>query len=197
MARPCRRDQLLVWTRRNVSSTSVRWSTAAPEPPTPEEAAELEAASPESIAEEAIEKAMEAPEETETQDKPESRGWQPKSYNEFLSSIGAKYKFAKPINWLGDGVVRVVLCALPRAISDWLLQPFPMNPSFKPPPPLSDIVRQKIYNEFMADPKKNNVRALSQRYHLSLKRIDAILRLKGLEHAWYKVSLPVTESSLT
>jgi len=146
----------------------VRWSTAAPEPPTPEEEAELEAVSPESIAEESIEESMELSEETETQDRPESRGWQPKSYNEFLSSIGAKYKFAKPNNWLGDDV------------------PFPMNPSFKPPPPLSDIVRQKIYTEFMANPKKNSVRVLSQRYHLSLKRVDAILRLKGLEHAWYK-----------
>ncbi len=64
-----------------------------------------------------------------------------------------------------------------------------MNPSFKPPPPLSDVVRQKIYIEFMGDPNKNSVRVLSQRYHLSLKRVDAILRLKGLEHAWYKVNI--------
>jgi hypothetical protein len=62
-----------------------------------------------------------------------------------------------------------------------------MNPSFKPPPPLSDALRQQIYNEFMEDPIKNSVRILSQRYHLSLKRVDAILRLKGLEHSWYKV----------
>ncbi|KAF9446126.1 hypothetical protein P691DRAFT_804711 [Macrolepiota fuliginosa MF-IS2] len=41
----------------------------------------------------------------------------------------------------------------------------------------------------MADPKKNSIRVLSQRYHLSLKRVDAILRLKGLEHSWYKVGL--------
>lgn len=63
-----------------------------------------------------------------------------------------------------------------------------MNPSFKPPPPVSDVLRTHIYNEFMKDPGNNNVRALSQRYHLSLKRVDAILRLKGMEKAWIKVS---------
>ncbi len=105
VSRPCSRGRLPVCTRRNISSSSVRRSTAAPEPPTPEEEAELEAASPESAAEEAIE-------ETKAQDGPESRRWQPKSYNEFLSSIGAKYKFARPNSWLGDGVVRVVYAFL-------------------------------------------------------------------------------------
>ena len=62
-----------------------------------------------------------------------------------------------------------------------------MNPSFLPPPPISDALRTKIYQEFMRDPKENSVRALSQTYHISLKRVDAILRLKGLENAWVKV----------
>ncbi|KAF9469745.1 eukaryotic mitochondrial regulator protein-domain-containing protein [Collybia nuda] len=61
-----------------------------------------------------------------------------------------------------------------------------MNPSFKPPPPVSDSLRTVLYEEFMRDPVNNNVRALSQRYHLSLKRVDAILRLKGMEKAWIK-----------
>jgi hypothetical protein len=39
----------------------------------------------------------------------------------------------------------------------------------------------------MADPEANSVRELSQRYHISLKRVDAILRLKGLEAHWKKV----------
>jgi hypothetical protein len=67
-----------------------------------------------------------------------------------------------------------------------------MNPSFKPPPPVSDGLRNAIYKEFMKDPVNNNVRALSQRYHLSLKRVDAILRLKGMEEAWEKVSTTFT-----
>ncbi|KAH9081767.1 hypothetical protein EDB83DRAFT_2334706 [Lactarius deliciosus] len=38
----------------------------------------------------------------------------------------------------------------------------------------------------MADPKTNSVRNLAGRYHLSMKRVDAILRLKGLEENWVK-----------
>lgn len=62
-----------------------------------------------------------------------------------------------------------------------------MNPSFRPPPPIANTQREAMYSEFMADPEKNNVRALSQRYGLSIKRVDAILRLKGLEKDWRKV----------
>lgn len=41
----------------------------------------------------------------------------------------------------------------------------------------------------MANPKANSVRNLAVRYHLSIKRVDAILRLKGLEESWIKVCL--------
>lgn len=40
----------------------------------------------------------------------------------------------------------------------------------------------------MANPQENSVRALAARNHLSMQRIDAILRLKGLEEHWKKVS---------
>jgi len=43
----------------------------------------------------------------------------------------------------------------------------------------------------MADPINNDVRALSQQYHLSLKRVDAILRLKGMENSWIKEGKPL------
>ncbi|KAJ7684000.1 eukaryotic mitochondrial regulator protein-domain-containing protein, partial [Mycena rosella] len=78
-----------------------------------------------------------------------------------------KYKTAKPRNWLGE-------------------VPFPMNPSFKPPPPISDAIRSRMYADYMLDPETNSVRALSQRYHTSLKRVEAILRLKGMEAAYVK-----------
>ncbi|KAK2461518.1 hypothetical protein APHAL10511_005981 [Amanita phalloides] len=92
----------------------------------------------------------------------------PESYSEFMKAIGNNFRRASPQNWLGGEV------------------PFPMNPSFLPPAPISDAVRTRIYQEFMRDPTRNSVRALSQRYHISLKRVDAILRLKGLENAWVK-----------
>lgn len=105
VARPCLRAQPSAVACRSISTTPARWSTAAPEPPTPEEEAELEAATPEPIAEEEF---AETPEEDEAKEEPETRVWQPTSYNEFLSTVGAKYKFAKPANWLGGDVVRVV-----------------------------------------------------------------------------------------
>jgi len=68
-------------------------------------------------------------------------------------------------------------------------QPFPLNPSFKPPTPVSDALRNTLYQSFMANPKASSVRSLASRYHLSIKRVDAILRLKGLEKSWIKVCL--------
>ena len=40
----------------------------------------------------------------------------------------------------------------------------------------------------MSDPETNSVRALSSRHNISIQRLDAILRLKGLEEAWKKAS---------
>ncbi|KAM6498579.1 Eukaryotic mitochondrial regulator domain containing protein [Amanita muscaria] len=92
----------------------------------------------------------------------------PESYGEFIKAVGGNFRHASPRNWLGGEV------------------PFPMNPSFIPPAPLPDALRTRIYREFMQDPVKNSVRVLSQKYHISLKRVDAILRLKGQENVWTK-----------
>ena len=43
----------------------------------------------------------------------------------------------------------------------------------------------------MADPSKNNVRQLAALHGLSIARVDAILRLKGLEEHWKKVRVYV------
>jgi len=79
----------------------------------------------------------------------------------------------RPCNWLGGKV------------------PFPLNPSFKPPTPVSDALRNTLYQSFMANPQANSVRSLAGRYHLSIKRVDAILRLKGLEENWIKEGKPL------
>lgn len=63
-----------------------------------------------------------------------------------------------------------------------------MNPSFKPPPPISDKQRETIYRLYWLNPKKFNIRKLSQIFNISLKRVTAILRLKSLEKKWIKVS---------
>ncbi|EIW63926.1 uncharacterized protein TRAVEDRAFT_61766 [Trametes versicolor FP-101664 SS1] len=90
------------------------------------------------------------------------------SYALWLRTEGVKYKEPhRPNNWLGG-------------------EPFPLNPTFKPPTPISDTVRGAIWNEYMRDPEKFNVRVLAQRHGLSIARVDAILRLKGLEEQWRK-----------
>ncbi|KAF9643950.1 hypothetical protein BDM02DRAFT_3122702 [Thelephora ganbajun] len=90
------------------------------------------------------------------------------SYEQWLATIGRQYKRTDRRNWLGGSV------------------PFPLNPSFKPPTPLSDARRQHIFDQFILDPKVNNARALASRHGISIKRVDAILRLKGLEASWKK-----------
>ncbi|KAG7452187.1 uncharacterized protein BT62DRAFT_1071357 [Guyanagaster necrorhizus] len=119
--------------------------------------------------EEAAETVTEEMDEFEGESEEDERqSGHPKSYATFMEKIGGEFKEATGPKWLGGEI------------------PFPMNRSFKPPPPLSDSHRSLIYGEYMRDPENNNVRALAQRHHLSLGRVDAILRLKGMEHAWVK-----------
>ncbi|KAG1754770.1 eukaryotic mitochondrial regulator protein-domain-containing protein [Suillus paluster] len=90
------------------------------------------------------------------------------TYEKWIAGAGRKYRDPAPRNWLGSGT------------------PFPLNQSFRPPPPVSDTLRTYIYRSYMANPEANSVRALAVRHHLSIKRVDAILRLKGLEESWKK-----------
>ncbi|KAF7302500.1 hypothetical protein HMN09_00884300 [Mycena chlorophos] len=108
----------------------------------------------------------------------------PATYGEFLKEH-EHFKLARPKNYFArqsredkddDDAPRQTVGQVP----------FAMNPSFKPPPPISDALRSRMYAQYMDNPDLNSVRALSQRYHISLKRVEAILRLKGLEAAHVK-----------
>lgn len=61
------------------------------------------------------------------------------------------------------------------------MQPFPNNPLFQPRPPLSDALRQEVYEAFVSDPETWTVRKLATKYNISLKRVEAILKLKAAE----------------
>lgn len=63
-----------------------------------------------------------------------------------------------------------------------------MNTSFKPPPPLGADLRQALFNLHVSDPEKHSIRELSQRFGLGLKRVEAVIRLKGEEVKWQMVS---------
>jgi Eukaryotic mitochondrial regulator protein len=71
-------------------------------------------------------------------------------------------------------------------------QPFPRNPTFKPPIPLSDNIRRAIYDSYVANPVANDAHTLSTRYGVSVRRIEAIIRLKQLEAQWEKVRVTST-----
>ncbi|KAI9019409.1 eukaryotic mitochondrial regulator protein-domain-containing protein [Phycomyces nitens] len=59
--------------------------------------------------------------------------------------------------------------------------PFPNNPLFQPRPPLTDARRQEIYDVYVSDPENWTIRKLATKFGLSLKRVDAILKLKDAE----------------
>lgn len=63
-----------------------------------------------------------------------------------------------------------------------------MNPSFKPPPPISEAQKDWMFNKFFGNPLVNTPRKIAGSLNMSLKRVDAILRLKGLERQFKKVS---------
>ncbi|KAF9486326.1 hypothetical protein BDN70DRAFT_846055 [Pholiota conissans] len=91
-------------------------------------------------------------------------GATPASYREFLTKICHKFQYARPLAYLGD-------------------TPFPMNPSFKPPPPISDEQKEVMFKLYLQHPLENGPRRLAKRFNLSLKRVNAIIRLKLLEHS--------------
>ncbi|KZV84310.1 hypothetical protein EXIGLDRAFT_682952 [Exidia glandulosa HHB12029] len=64
-------------------------------------------------------------------------------------------------------------------------RPFPLNPSFQPPVPMSDRRRTEIFVEYMRGGM--TVRELSRKFNISLRRVEAVLRLKHLELEWRQV----------
>lgn len=91
----------------------------------------------------------------------------PKSYREFMEKMGQKFMYAAPQQYLGE-------------------TPFPMNPSFKPPPPISDEQKEVIYQLYTSHRLENGPRRLAKQFNISLSRLNAILRLKIHEKEFEK-----------
>lgn len=70
------------------------------------------------------------------------------------------------VNWLGDNV------------------PFPNNPTFRPVPPIPDENKTEIYNAFVIH--KKSPRQIAEDQRISIKRVEAIIRLKALENDFAK-----------
>ncbi|KAI9002241.1 eukaryotic mitochondrial regulator protein-domain-containing protein [Gaertneriomyces semiglobifer] len=69
--------------------------------------------------------------------------------------------------------------------------PFPMNPFFKPKPPISDATRSAIYALYEEDPHTWTPRLLATRFGLSIVRVQAVIRLKALEAQWKEQNKPL------
>jgi hypothetical protein len=59
--------------------------------------------------------------------------------------------------------------------------PFPHNPEFKPHSPITDTLRDRLYQLHAADPKNWTPRKLSALFKVAIPRIKAILKLKQEE----------------
>ncbi|GAA5838281.1 hypothetical protein JCM3766R1_005508 [Sporobolomyces carnicolor] len=96
-----------------------------------------------------------------------------RGFNAWLNGEGARFRkgIKGRTNWIGDS-------------------PFPLNPSFKPNPPLADEIKTKIYNAYVHNILIKNatdsqvVRAVSSKYGVAMDRVRAIIRLKELEKSW-------------
>ncbi|KAF7302924.1 hypothetical protein MKEN_01254800 [Mycena kentingensis (nom. inval.)] len=102
----------------------------------------------------------------------------------FKRKYEERFRLAEPRNWISVRDPHETPANQRRF-------PFPFNPSFQPPAPISDNLRTQIHAAYMRDPLKNSVRVLSQRHHVSLKRVEAILRLKSLESFMVKQGKPL------
>ncbi|KAG8687920.1 hypothetical protein FRC09_013202, partial [Ceratobasidium sp. 395] len=100
----------------------------------------------------------------------------PQTVEDWFQGEGLPYLNPTPSkpNWLGGDI------------------PFPDNPTFRPPPPLSDVVKSSIYDRYkssvLSDPQSHvrTIRALSERFGISIGRVEAIIRLKQYEHQYQK-----------
>ncbi|KDN42094.1 hypothetical protein RSAG8_06952, partial [Rhizoctonia solani AG-8 WAC10335] len=88
--------------------------------------------------------------------------------------------------------------------SNWLGGDIPYidNPTFKPPPPLSDVVKSSIYDRYLkalqpaaskSDSHAQTLRTLSEQFGISIARVEAIIRLKEYERQYQKVCCVTSE----
>jgi len=105
------------------------------------------------------------------------------AFNKWVKGDGARYRFGvqgRP-NWIGGET------------------PFPLNPAFKPLPPLPDTLKTRIYNAFIYNIENHPnvtsdaqvVRAVAAKFGVAMDRVRAIVRLKELEKTMRAEGKPV------
>ena len=101
-------------------------------------------------------------------------------YKQWAQGPGKDYAYPNPsgkAKWLGGSVVSAVWWVRSKVDDAW--QPFPLNPSFRPPPPISNAIQDRIYQQLLAG--KRDLPQLAEDYNVSKARIMAIKKLKDVE----------------
>ncbi|KAG2226153.1 hypothetical protein INT45_003298 [Circinella minor] len=69
--------------------------------------------------------------------------------------------------------------------------PFPSNPLFQPRPPLTDAARQEIYDTYTENPEDWSSRKLATKFGISMRRVEAVLKLKEAEKQMEMDGVPI------
>ncbi|KAK8861297.1 hypothetical protein IAR55_002116 [Kwoniella newhampshirensis] len=99
-------------------------------------------------------------------------------FREWLRTEGEQFRVpvkGRKAQWLGEGV------------------PYPSNPTFRPPPPLSNYVQDQVFAELR---RGRTVAELSEKYNISKARIEAVRKLKEVEAEFKRRSLPLQKAFL-
>ncbi|KAJ2510375.1 hypothetical protein GGI11_005509 [Coemansia sp. RSA 2049] len=75
--------------------------------------------------------------------------------------------------------------------------PFPLNPWFRVRTPVSDELKEKMYKAYLERPDRVTPRTLSEKHGLAIKRVEAILKLKAIEHHMVEHEGFVVQKKLT
>ncbi|KAJ3297453.1 hypothetical protein HDU79_003534 [Rhizoclosmatium sp. JEL0117] len=94
--------------------------------------------------------------------------------DKWLRSEGAKFRNQKQAKFVGAQGA-----------------PFPMNPLFKPVPPLSNASRDEIYALYTSNPETETPLKLAAQFGISIVRVQAILRLKALQQQMERNNKPI------
>ncbi|KAJ2705357.1 hypothetical protein FB645_002527 [Coemansia sp. IMI 203386] len=103
-------------------------------------------------------------------------------YKGWLIKEGGAYKNMRPgrSNYVNNG-----------------MKPFPLNPFFRPRPPVPDSTKEAIYADYLRAPETFTPRFLGEKYAISIKRVEAILKLKAIEHQMVENGEIVAQKKLT
>ncbi|WWC68931.1 mitochondrial 37S ribosomal protein mS45 [Kwoniella pini CBS 10737] len=99
-------------------------------------------------------------------------------FADWIKSEGSQYRDpvkGQKAKWLGDKV------------------PYSSNPTFRPPPPLSDYMQNQVYADIRRGRK---VTELAEKYNISKARIEAIKKLKEIEDEFNRRSIPLQTAFL-